>query len=151
MTYDSTQDTIDHIAQVQEVLERAITDLRKRSIDHDNSKLREPEKEVFDTYTPKLAETTYGSDEYKAALVGMREGLDHHYAVNDHHPEHFQYGIQDMNLMQLTEMLCDWLAATRRHKDGDIYRSIEQNQERFGYGDEMKRLLLNTVAALERG
>lgn len=58
-----------------------------------------------------------------------------------------------MNLLDLTEMLCDWIAATRRHPDGDIHRSIDQNAERFGYGDEIRRLLHNSVEpllALER-
>jgi hypothetical protein len=53
-----------------------------------------------------------------------------------------------MNLIQLTEMLCDWIAATRRHADGDIRRSIDQNAERFGYGEDLKRLLHNTVDAI---
>jgi len=75
--------------------------------------------------------------------------LQHHYASNRHHPEPFADGIGGMNLIDLTEMVCDWLAATQRHADGDIRRSIEVNQERFGYGDEVKRLLHNTVDALE--
>lgn len=54
-----------------------------------------------------------------------------------------------MDLMQLTEMLCDWLAAVKRHDDGDIRRSITINRERFGYGDEIERLLLNTVEAMD--
>ncbi len=41
-----------------------------------------------------------------------------------------------MNLLQLTEMLCDWIAATRRHSDGDIHGSITKNRDRFGYGPE---------------
>lgn len=136
---------------------------------HDRSKLVEPEVSVFDEFTPKLAESTYGSPEYAAFLASMGIGLEHHYAHNDHHPEHFLSsngvvrddepdsrwlrspleGIGAMDLVQLTEMLCDWLAATRRHDDGDIRRSIVQNQERFGYGDEIKQLLLNTVDRLE--
>jgi hypothetical protein len=43
-------------------------------------------------------------------------------------------------------MLADWKAATLRHADGDLARSIEQNAERFGYGDEIKRLLIHTAA-----
>ena len=43
------------------------------------------------------------------------------------------------------EMLCNWKAATLRHKNGDLRQSIEQNAERFGYGMEMKGLLLNTA------
>lgn len=50
-----------------------------------------------------------------------------------------------MSLLDILQMLCDWKAATMRHNDGDILRSIEINQKRFGYTDELKRILLNTV------
>lgn len=53
--------------------------------------------------------------------------------------------VERMNLVDLLEMLCDWVAATRRHADGDIQRSIEQNAERFGYGPELAGLLHNSV------
>ena len=78
--------------------------------------------------------STYGSDEYKQFLVGMGEGLNHHYANNDHHPEHWQHGIADMDLIQVIEMLADWKAATLRHENGSLSRSIAQNAERFEYG-----------------
>jgi hypothetical protein len=45
-------------------------------------------------------------------------------------------------------MLCDWRAATLRHADGDLRRSIEINQKRFGYTDELKAVLLNTAERL---
>jgi hypothetical protein len=140
----------------------------------------------------------------------MGPGLDHHYAENDHHPEHFppgpvhetnvgtepafhpsgdEYtvasafcsgcewsargeeddvrdeaasherenydpgGIHSMNLMQITEMLCDWIAATRRHSPPhDIHESIEQQASRFGYGEEIERMLhlsADAILALE--
>lgn len=56
-----------------------------------------------------------------------------------------EFGISGMNLIDLIEMLCDWKAATIRHNDGDIRKSIAINQKRFGYSDEMKRFMLNTV------
>lgn len=56
-----------------------------------------------------------------------------------------ELGIRGMSLLDLVEMLCDWKAATMRHLDGDIGRSIEINQKRFGYTDEMKAILQNTV------
>jgi hypothetical protein len=159
--YDSRPDTHEHIAQVRGLVLGAAADLTKRAHAHDRSKLAEPELSVFNEFTPKLRDSTYGSDEYKTFLKGMGEGLRHHYEVNDHHPEHFPpydegpggsvEGIQRMSLIQLTEMLCDWIAATRRHADGDIHRSIEQNAERFGYGEEIKRLLHQSVAPLLSG
>ena len=149
MGYDSRPDTYQHIAEVRGLLFGVAMELLGRGHLHDRTKLAEPERSLFDEYTPKLRDTTYGSDEYKAHLEGMGEALTHHYVYNDHHPEHFADGIGGMDLIQLTEMLCDWTAATRRHADGDIRRSIEQNVERFGYGEEIKRLLMNTVARLE--
>ena len=50
-----------------------------------------------------------------------------------------------MNLIDIIEMLCDWLAATERHQDGDIYKSIELNQKRFNYNNELKIVLINTI------
>lgn len=146
---DSRPETYRHIQTVQRLLGRIVRDLLARSERHDQSKLTSPEVEILDEYTPKLATSTYGSEEYKGFLAGMKVGLDHHYAANDHHPEHFAGGVGDMNLVQLTEMLADWKAATLRHKDGDIRRSIEQNQQRFGYSDELKAILLNTLPLLE--
>jgi hypothetical protein len=106
--------------------------------------MTEPEVEYFDTYTPKLAGTTYGSDEYKQLLAELKPALDHHYAINRHHPEHYENGIRGMNLVDLVEMFCDWYAASKRHDDGDIMKSIAINQKRFGYSDDLKAIFENT-------
>jgi hypothetical protein len=143
--YDSRPDTLAHIDQVRELIEQVVGNLRYRSAVHDASKLQEPEKAVFDEFTPKLAASTYGSDEYKQFLVGMGDGLAHHYAANQHHPEHWPNGIADMDLLDVIEMLADWKAATLRHANGSLARSIDQNVARFGYGPEFRRLLWNTA------
>jgi hypothetical protein len=148
MAIDSRVATYEHIHEVRCRMARAIHDLIERQKDHDLSKLDSPEVEIFDEYTPKLAGSTYGSDEYRSYLAGMKPALDHHYAANSHHPEHFPDGIRGMSLLDLLEMLCDWKAATLRHRDGDIRRSIEINQGRFGYSDELKQILLNTLAVI---
>lgn len=144
--YDSTKDTVAHIKRVRLYLAKCITELVIRSTDHDKDKIDNLiEKKLFDEYTPKLKECTYGSSEYKGFLEALKEGLNIHYANNRHHPEHFENGIKDMNLVDLLEMICDWKAASERHADGNIYKSIEINQERFGYSDDIKNILKNTV------
>ena len=45
-------------------------------------KLKEPEKSMFDVWTPKLKEFKFGSEEYKQALDSMGEALKHHYENN---------------------------------------------------------------------
>jgi len=143
--YDSTNDTYEHIKKVNDYIWDIIDSLHLRRLFHDDSKLESPEKEIFDVYTPKLKECVYGSEEYQTHLTEMKVALEHHYKNNRHHIEHFKNGIQGMTLIDLIEMICDWKAATLRNKDGDILKSIEMNQKRFGYSDELKQILINTV------
>ena len=146
MKYDSQKDTFEHIVKVRNYIAVINNELAVRALKHDHDKIDNPtEKALFDVYTPKLKECTYGSDEYKKFLAGLKEGLDIHYANNRHHPEHFENGIKGMNLIDLLEMICDWKAASERHADGDVYKSIEINQKRFGYSDDIKCLLKNTI------
>src|SRR3990172_12749776 len=111
MTYDSRSDTYEHIHNVQTFIEMYIEHLLWRMTKHDNSKLQEPEKSMYDEFTPKLRGMTYGSDEYKECLKQMGGALKHHYENNSHHPEHFPNGINGMTLLDLIEMLADWKAA----------------------------------------
>jgi hypothetical protein len=148
MTYDSIEDTKTHIGRVQVHIAHMQANLDERAAVHDRSKLKEPEKPLFDEYTPKLKALTYGSDEYKAALVAMGPALQHHYATNSHHPEHYENGIAGMSLLDLVEMLADWKAAGERHADGNMLKSLEINRKRFGIDDQMFSVIVNTAKEL---
>ena len=145
---DQRPETLKHIYEVKTQIGIVLDVLHLRVLKHDQSKLESPEKEIFDEFTPKLRDTTYGSDEYKQYLSEMKVALDHHYKMNRHHPEHFEHGIRGMTLVDLVEMFCDWRAATKRHADGDIFKSIELNQKRFNYSDDIKAILQNTAKAM---
>lgn len=147
---ETNAETLKHIRRVQHLLTNVAMKLVARALCHDESKLRDPEASVFAEYTEKLKGLTYGSDEYKACLAGMKPALDHHYAHNSHHPEHWPGGIKDMSLLDLIEMLVDWKAASERHADGDIERSITINKQRFGYSDELEAILRRTTLELYR-
>jgi hypothetical protein len=144
--YDSTADTLLHIKRVNQLLTEAASELIRRANVHDNSKLGSPEKELFDEFTPKLKETTYGSDKYKEYLKELKVALDHHYQNNTHHPEHYENGVNGFDLFDLIEMFFDWKAATERHADGDIMKSIDINKERFGIDEQICDIFKNTVS-----
>jgi len=175
---DQRPKTLEHINEVQKQIDKVIIELQNRAVKHDQSKLDSPEREIFDEYTPKLKNTTYGSDEYKRYLKEMKVALDHHYKNNRHHPEHFFYyecngcfkrfesipghcdvccysqftkrtDISQMNLIDIIEMICDWKAATLRHADGDIQKSIDFNKKRFEISDQLTKILHNTVEILK--
>lgn len=145
----SVDNTWKHKQQVAKLMYKLIKRLMVKAISHDDSKLEDPEVEIFKAYETKLNGTTYGSDEYKQYLKEMKPALDHHYSVNRHHPEHFPGGIMDMNLIDILEMVCDWKASTMRHNDGNILTSIDKNQERFKYSDELSQIMKNTLELFE--
>jgi hypothetical protein len=151
-------ETRKHIMQVAKYLHIFSCELLKRASEHDASKLEEPEASIFEKMTPLLKGCTYGSDEYKKMLAEMKPALDHHYANNKHHPEFndingfsFQTSndpIKSMDLFDIVEMICDWLAASKRHNDGNIGNSITINKKRFHIEDQLEMLLRNTAARL---
>jgi hypothetical protein len=146
MNYDSTADTLKHIMRVRDCLDVLARDLGERGGRHDQSKLDDPEKALFDVMTPKLKTLVYGSEEYKASLAELKPALDHHYAVNSHHPEHYSDGIDGMDLLDVLEMFCDWKAASERTKGGDFGKSIEIGIERFKIAPQLAAVLRNTSA-----
>jgi Family of unknown function (DUF5662) len=146
MSYDSTIDTSLHINRVRFLLGQCAITLLERGARHDASKLEEPEKAIFDTVGNRLATITYAGEEYKHSLADLKTALDHHYAHNAHHPEHYSDGIDGMSLFDLIEMLMDCKAASARHPGGtDILRSLEISSDRFSISEQLKKILLNTV------
>ena len=142
-------ETQKHIETVRKYIRFMIDKIEQRGVKHDASKLETPEVELFAEYTPRLAELHYGSDEYKQSLECLKPALDHHYASNRHHPEHFVNGINDMTLIDIVEMFCDWKASTLRMNDGNLLKSIETNAERFNMDGQLKQILVNTARMLD--
>ena len=142
-------ETQKHIETVRKYIRFMIDKIDMRGVKHDASKLESPEVEVFAEYTPKLNNTTFGSEEYYQNLENMKAALGHHYAANRHHPEHFVNGVNDMTLIDLLEMFCDWKASTLRHNDGNLLRSIETNAERFKIDSQLTQILINTARMID--
>jgi hypothetical protein len=114
-----------HSQRVGELVIAVVKELRDHSTCHDRSKTEFSRGSGLRRITPKLKTSTYGSNEYKGYLEAMGDGLKHHYAHNRHHPEFFgEDGVDGMTLVDLIEMLADWKAATERHEDGDLAKSL---------------------------
>ncbi|MEK4529804.1 DUF5662 family protein [Paenibacillus sp. FSL H8-0104] len=143
---DYVRDTHTHIENVQRYMQVFAAQLHARSMVHDKSKLEEPEKSILHQNTVEYKSYKIGSPEYKAHLKKVKVALDHHYAMNSHHPEHYKNGVAGMDLLDIVEMFCDWMVACREHGDGDIVLSILENRKRFGYSDEVTQILVNTAA-----
>ena len=101
--------TWDHIEVVMKLLASAQIELMRRQFTHDRSKLGSPEVEAFVEFTPKLKDSTYGSEEYKGFLEAMKPALEHHYAHNRHHPEFFEAIHNDPENMEAMEIMVEHL------------------------------------------
>jgi hypothetical protein len=141
-------ETMLHIEKVRNYINKIISLLLLRAENHDQSKLCSPEVEYFAKHTEKLANTTFGSNEYNKCKKEMQVALDHHYANNRHHPEHHKNGVDDMNLVDLLEMLIDWKSSSERHNDGNIRKSLEINAERFNFSPQLTKIFENTIKQL---
>lgn len=144
-TYDSTVDAKAHREVVNRVGTLLIEELTERIAKHDLSKLREPERSCYDKYIPMLKEAKYGSKEYYDIREKMqKEGLDHHYQVNRHHPEHFEHGLEDADIVDLVEYFIDGYAASTK-SDTPYSEGVKINAKKHNLPDLLVKIFTNTV------
>jgi hypothetical protein len=115
---------------------KACLALIKRAIKHDLSKYSKKEEPYFSRVTHLLKNCEYQSELYNQYLKELKPALDHHYALNEHHPEHYVLGIDGMSDLDRIEMLCDWGASVKRNEKSTLIESIYKNSERFKYGEQ---------------
>lgn len=148
MASDFIKDLVQHKQWVAQNMQRAANDLFQRAAVHDNSKFSPEEFEPYDKLFPELQKYPYGSPELKAVYKQLGPALKHHVTSNRHHPEYFgEDGINGMNLIDVLEMVCDWMAASKRSQTG-IMKGLEINKERYGISDQLFEIIKNTVAML---
>ena len=142
-------DILVHKLNLTDQMNKVIKRLIDNSLSHDVMKLESPEIDIHLEYTDKLKGLEYGSKEYQNTINEMLRNPDCHYNNNSHHPESSSQGIKGMTLIDLIEMLCDWYVASNNHPNGNMENSLEINQKRFGYSDELQQIFKNTITELE--
>lgn len=147
MPSDFVKDLVQHKAWVAENMQTIATDLFTRAAIHDNSKFEPEEFELYEQVFSELQKYAYGSPELKAVYKQLGPALQHHLKVNRHHPEWHENGINGMNLIDVLEMVCDWLAASKRSQTG-IAKGLEINKERYGIDDQLFEIIKHTVEML---
>ena len=135
-----------HKKEVFIILVKAIFELSERAINHDESKFNPIEKKIFSKNDFKYK---FGTKEYENNKENLKIALRHHYALNRHHPEFFEYGIEEMNLIDLLEMIADWMSASKHYENGDINKSINILKTKYKIGLQLEKVLRNTVEYLK--
>lgn len=120
-----------HISRVTKHLNLFILLLAHRAYEHDQTKLGPRELPLWEKMDEE-PRYPYGSPEYFDKIQRNQEVFKRHYAANRHHPEHYINGIRDMTLVDITEMLCDWLG----YKDNISYKEATKivSEQMLKYG-----------------
>ena len=147
---DSGPITIAHIARVSELLAGFCDELRRRGDVHDASKFDPVEKGPLDELQETIereGHIPYGTEEYRRRIEPLGPMLEHHYAANSHHPEHYgAKGIAGMDLFDLVEMFVDWKAASERGEESTI--NLSYAIERYAIEPQLASILRNTADRL---
>lgn len=124
--------------------------LNARALTHDNSKSSDEEYKYY-----KMANSVNRNDfktyeEYMDYIKPtLDKGLKHHYENNRHHPEFFDNGIDDMNLIDIMEMIADWCISIKQNGK-DLYEEIEYNFDKYNVSEQLKKIIINTYKYIDK-
>lgn len=116
-----------------------------RGITHDLSKYFGIEAKILSEHLNKSKGLEFGSPEYEEVTKLLAPALEEHYKKNRHHVQYHKNGIHDFTLVDLVEFFCDNCAACKRQKTGNIDKSIEICERKFGIDHQIAEILHNQV------
>lgn len=134
-----------HISNVTKHLGAIAHDLKIRGVKHDGSKFDKdefPHLVQMEIELDRDGELEFDSPEFMERMEKLQPMRVAHYKKNRHHPEHFERGVNDMNLLDIVEMLCDWKDASERHGHDAI--QLTKCFERFNISDQLGSIIENT-------
>jgi len=138
---------LQHNHDVGVLMLRFVQQLIDRAQVHDATKLEEPEFSQHKEYTDQAQGVKFGSEEYNKLRQKFQLIHEYHFDRHRHHPEHFPNGINDMNLVDLIEMMCDWKAASVWYK-GDMQSSLKVQRKRLKISPQLMQIIKNTAKDL---
>lgn len=138
-----------HINRVRELLNEAAATLNVRAFHHDRSKYDDVELGPLAQMQALIdaeGQAPYGSAEYKRRTALLGPMLAHHYANNSHHPEHYENGVDGMDLFDVVEMFFDWKAASERGEESAM--NISTACDRYKVSRQLTEIFRNTADRL---
>lgn len=137
----------EHRLRLMKYLVRFIVNLNERAVIHDESKLGPNELEDYTKAMESFSANPFGTEGYDEIRKNIQKSVEHHYANNRHHPEHFQNGINGMDLVDILEMVADWKSASENSLGGnfDMMKSITTLSEKYGISPQLTQIIVNTV------
>lgn len=121
---------ISHVSRVRKHLDVIIRLLYNRKLMHDASKLSEEELPIWEKMDSE-PRYEYGSPEYFDKIKRYKKVFDIHYKKNRHHPEHYPEGVWNMTIIDIIEMMCDWLGYRDSLSYTDAIKIVAEQMFRY--------------------
>lgn len=136
----------EHKAKVQKWLSLFSSELYKRSLEHDNSKLKEPELSGWRAMDQE-PRYKYGTKEYKDKVDRYEWLMKEHWSKNRHHPGYWDINKdeKDKDLIDIIEMMVDWLSYKDHISYVEASELVKKQTERYNFSEELSELILNTL------
>jgi hypothetical protein len=126
-------------------LAKFCAELAYRNATHDNSKYSEEEFGIQAACVDDFEKYEFNSPEELKLREKLLPGTTIHRKRNRHHPEHFENGIDGMNLIDLLEMIGDWKSASERVKGDSLRKSVPILKEKYNISPQLLKIIENTL------
>ena len=137
-----THETLEHILKVSNNINKIIKQLIDRIEKHDKSRLQQEELKEYSDLLIKLKTSDITSEAYQKLLVDYNYIIKLHEKRNRHHPEFHYKGIAGMNLIDILEMLADWVAV---HPKQTLWKELPVLKEKYQLDDQLFSIIKNTL------
>lgn len=139
-----------HQRRVGTLMNHLATHLTRRAVNHDASKWQDAELIPLLSIADRYNRTEYGSEEYNSLREQIAPAIAHHEKANRHHLGHFNGDISRMNMLDIQEMLCDWMASSEKN-GGDVYNALAEAKAKYNWSDDLYRIMVNTLDVIIYG
>lgn len=137
-----------HICNVRKYLSYFSRIVYNRGVEHDQSKLMEPELSLWKKMDeePRYPYSIDPNSEYQKKLERHKTVFELHWRNNRHHPEHFHGWYTEMDLVDLIEFMCDNISYKQNLTFEECERLIKDQCARYNFPDILQNILLNTLS-----
>ena len=137
--------TLQHKENIATLLAKFAAELTYRSAVHDNSKFFPDEFDILSDNVCDFNKYLFDTKEEQDLRERLLPASILHRKRNRHHPEHFENGIDGMNIIDLLEMLCDWKSASTRVSGDSLRKGLPILKKKYNISSQLLKILENTA------
>ena len=141
---------IEHKHIVSNLLSRCAEQLLERGMNHDAGKISKIERDncVVPVWEIHQGVVKFGSDRHKELIRQLGVGWEHHKQHNDHHVT-IERPICSMDLFQILEMVCDWIAVASVAGNDPVMALDQMIEDGHPIQEQIELVIRNTLKTLE--